>query len=42
MAEAAERTAMTDRVEGFLREAGVGFRLYPHAPVFTSVGERLQ
>jgi Ala-tRNA(Pro) deacylase len=31
-----ERTAVTDRVEAFLREAGVDFRLYSHAPVFTS------
>lgn len=36
MAEEPERTAVTDRVEAFLREAGVAFRLYSHAPVFTS------
>jgi hypothetical protein len=31
-----ERTEVTDRVEALLREAGVEFRLYSHAPVFTS------
>jgi Ala-tRNA(Pro) deacylase len=31
-----ERTEVTDRVEALLREAGVTFRLYSHAPVFTS------
>jgi Ala-tRNA(Pro) deacylase len=36
MAGLTERTAVTDRVESFLREVGVAFRLFPHAPVFTS------
>jgi Ala-tRNA(Pro) deacylase len=31
-----ERTEVTERVEAFLRAAGVPFRIYAHAPVFTS------
>jgi Ala-tRNA(Pro) deacylase len=30
------RTEVTDRLEALLREASVEFRLYSHAPVFTS------
>lgn len=30
------RTAVTDRLEAWLREAGVPFRVLEHAPVFTS------
>ena len=33
---AVARTAVTDRLEGWLREAGVTFRLFAHAPVTTS------
>ena len=30
------RTAATDRLEAWLREAGVPFRVLEHAPVYTS------
>ena len=35
-ASAGARTAVTDRLEGWLREAGAAFRLFEHAPVTTS------